>query len=573
MSYKTWKTDVLVIGGGGAAARAAIEAADEKASVAMVLKGLFPKSGATAYKVSEMAGFNAGDGAADAADSPQEHYNDIMEAAEGMAIGKLARIVAFNAPDTLKKLDSWGVPYERDGDNYLAFKSCFSNKARTHVIKGHGEPIMEAMQKQIARRNIQVIENSMAAELLIQDGVCCGAVLVNEAGEICFAYAKSVIMATGGAGQVFARNLNPQDITGDGYALGYRAGAELINMEFMQSGIGVSYPFDCLLNAYIWSGFPLVTNKDGENFLEKGVPDPLTVKEVMQDHGNHFPFSCSDNSFYIETLVQKELLEGRGTPEGGVYMNLNHMTDEYVAGLEENTGLKKMWHIARDFYKEQGVDVLKDALQITCFAHAINGGLLIDEEARTSIEGLYACGETAGGPHGANRLGGNMLLTCQIYGAIAGKSAAKRAGEIAGYRELSADEVKACAAKVENLLYKKLDCEELKKALQQSAQYRLLVRRTESGLKELCETLDQLERTIESAVRGEAPNRKNLEIANLCMAARLMSVAALERRESRGAHFREDYPQRNDEVYAKPYLLKQGTKGEMQLFPAEQEEL
>lgn len=166
-----------------------------------------------------------------------------------------------------------------------------------------------------------------------------------------------------------------------------------------------------------------------------------------------------------------------------------------------------------------------------------------------------------------------MLLTCQIYGAIAGKSAAKRAGEIAGYRELSADEVKACAAKVENLLYKKLDCEELKKALQQSAQYRLLVRRTESGLKELCETLDQLERTIESAVRGEAPNRKNLEIANLCMAARLMSVAALERRESRGAHFREDYPQRNDEVYAKPYLLKQGTKGEMQLFPAEQEEL
>ena len=334
---KVIKTDVLVIGGGGAAARAALEAANEGVNVIMVMKGEFTHSGATAFEASEMAGFNAGDGAADKNDSPEEHYNDIMDAADGMSIPELSRIVAYEAVDTLKTLDSWGVNYEKDNGKYLAFKSCFSKRPRTHVIKGHGKPILLALNKKIKEmNNITMLENAFVAELVIEDGVCRGAIILDQSGNMSIIEAKSTIMATGGAGQVFEKSLNPK-ITGDGYVLGFRAGAKLINMEFMQAGIGISYPIVSLLNSYIWSGLPKLTNRFNEDFMKAELPSHLTTEMVMNDHANHFPFSCYDNSFYIETLVQKQILEGKGTDEEGIYMDLTHMTDEYVNSVEENT--------------------------------------------------------------------------------------------------------------------------------------------------------------------------------------------------------------------------------------------
>jgi L-aspartate oxidase len=213
-----------------------------------------------------------------------------------------------------------------------------------------------------------------------------------------------VILTTGGAGQVFERNLNPSDVTGDGYALGFEAGAKLINMEFMQAGIGISHPATCLLNAYIWSGMPRVTDRDGREFLKEKMPTGVTLEQVMTDHSNHFPFSTSDRSYLLESLIQEHLLEGKGTNEGGVYMDLTNYSDEYVSQLPEDSGIRKMWPIARDYYLSRGVDVLREPVQIACFAHAINGGLLIDGNSMTTLPGLFAAGETAGGGTGP-RLG------------------------------------------------------------------------------------------------------------------------------------------------------------------------
>lgn len=565
---KRMQTDVLVIGGGGAAARAALEAAGEGAKVTMVLKGAFTKSGATAYKVSEMAGFNAGDGAVDPDDSPAEHYNDIMDAANGMSLPRLSKIVANEAIDTLKTLESWGVPFEHDGGSYLEFKSCFSKRPRTHVIKGHGEPIMEALDRRLQDcPNVRIVENAMAAELLMKDGCCVGAILARADGEISVISAAAVIMATGGAGQVFEKNLNPVDITGDGYALGFRAGAALMNMEFMQAGIGISHPITSLLNAYIWSGMPVLRNRKGEDFITSALPEGISLKQVMTEHANHFPFSCSDNSYLLETLIQKELLEGNGTAENGIYMDLTHMTDDYIASVEEVSGLKKMWPIARAYYESQNVHVLKEPVQIACFAHAINGGLMIDEQAQTTLEGLYAAGETAGGPHGADRLGGNMLLTCQIYGKIAGRQAARRAKtmhpEFIGDSELSAQ-----AANIKDLLYRDIDCAHIKKALQADAQKHLLIRRTEEGLTSLLSHIDGWMAEMQASPRRDILNLENLELKNLLTSARLMAKAAQMRRESRGAHYRADYPAINDAEFCKPIVMRKEADGiAMHFYP------
>ncbi len=553
---KVIKTDVLVIGGGGAAARAALEAANEGVNVIMVMKGEFTHSGATAFEASEMAGFNAGDGAADKNDSPEEHYNDIMDAADGMSIPELSRIVAYEAVDTLKTLDSWGVNYEKDNGKYLAFKSCFSKRPRTHVIKGHGKPILLALNKKIKEmNNITMLENAFVAELVIEDGVCRGAIILDQSGNMSIIEAKSTIMATGGAGQVFEKSLNPKDITGDGYALGFRAGAKLINMEFMQAGIGISYPIVSLLNSYIWSGLPKLTNRFNEDFMKAELPSHLTTEMVMNDHANHFPFSCYDNSFYIETLVQKQILEGKGTDEEGIYMDLTHMTDEYVNSVEENTGLNKMWPIAREYYESLNVRVMEEPVQIACFAHAINGGLLINENSSTSIEGLYAAGETAGGPHGADRLGGNMILTCQIYGKIAGVAAAKRVKNLSEQTDINSVDKTVTINSINEILYKDIDYTEIQKKLKENAQKYLLIRRTEEGLSSLISLINQLKNEIIAAQKSDSPKIANLETMNMLTAAELMAFAAIQRKESRGAHYRADYPEKDDANFKAPLVI------------------
>jgi len=552
---KVITTDVLIIGGGGTAARAALEAAKEGVQVTMVMKGTFLHTGATAYKASEMAGFNAGDGAADPNDSPEEHYKDIMAAADGMSIPSLSRIVAYEAVNTLNTLDAWGVTFEKDGNSYLAIKSCFSKRPRTHIIKGHGEPILYALDKQLKKRNVGIIENVIITGLLVQDNICSGALMLDETGMTVVIEAKSVIIATGGAGQIFEKNLNPKDVTGDGYAMGFRAGAELINMEFMQAGIGISHPITSLLNAYIWSGLPKITNKNHEDFLSRELPSGITIEKVMNEHSNHFPFSCSDNSYLLEVLIQKQILKGNGTPEGGIYMDLTHMTDEYVNSIKEDSGLRKMWHIAREYYESHNVHIMSEPVQIACFAHAINGGLLINEKAQTTIEGLFAAGETAGGPHGADRLGGNMLLTCQIYGAIAGKEASKRAKNLSKQNTIASGKISEKIDAVNDVLYRKLDNDMIQKQLKVAAQNYLLVCRTEKGLKSLIDLIDELRNEIVSAPRADMPDIKNLETDNLLTAAELMANSAILRRESRGAHYRVDCPEKNDADFGRPIVI------------------
>nr|WP_286170416.1 FAD-binding protein [Halocella sp. SP3-1] len=543
----------MVVGGGGAACRAALEAAENGAQVLMILKGKIGKSGATSYKVAEMAGFNVADGQVDPNDSPEEHYKDIINAGYGMADPTLARIVAEEAPQTLRTLSSWGVPFEMEDGHFYEFLSCFSTRPRTHVIKGHGEPIMDVLIKRIRKIDqIFIYEDSVVTNLFIQDGECVGVGLIDNKGKYKTVSAGAVILATGGAGQLFARNLNPADICGDGYTLGFEAGAELVNLEFMQVGLGIVFPIINILNAWIWSAHPTLTNKYGKSFLCNYLPNGVSSEEVMNTHSHHFPFSSADLSRYLELAIQGELVKDCGTDKGGVYLDLTKITDKYLENLSPNDDFRKMWPITRNYLLEKGVDVEKSQVQIACFAHAINGGLKINSQAQTTIPGLYAAGEVAGGPHGADRLGGNMMVTCQIFGARAGRFAAEEALK-KGRIELSTGSVKNEYDRIQNLIGREIEVENLKKRLQDNAQSKLLVRRDVTSLESFLDTINQLRFEIKQSSSAKL-NRKVWGLHSLLTIGELMANAALFRQESRGSHFRTDYSKSNDK-FIKPFTI------------------
>ena len=545
-------TDVLVIGGGMAGCRAAIAAADYGGSVVLATKMPLNNGGASTFPVAEMAGYNAGD--PDIPGDVEKHYEDIVNAGQGMANPLLARILAENAPGTIAELEKWGVVFEKEGDGYYIFKSCFATSPRTHVIRGHGEPIVKAMSGQIQlRSNINVADDLTVLELDVRDGRCCGAWAIKTDGTFVHISAGAVVIASGGATQVFTRNLNPKDVSGDGYALAYDAGAELINMEFMQSGIGFSHPIVNMFNGYIWAAHPKLHNNLNEQFLRKYLPKGMTQEHVMDEHRRHFPFSSSDDSKYLEVGIQKEIRAGGGSPNRGIYADLRHLTDDYIRSINDDCGLHHMWYIARDYMREKGVDLNSQIVEIAVFAHAINGGVNIDESASSTLPGLYAAGEAAGGPHGADRLGGNMMVTCQVFGKIAGENAAKWAAQnkAATYSNMQPSE------KIMQVLHKRLDNEILIKELQEINQNNLLVCRSEESLSRVLQFTENAAHELETAKTQDGIDTDNFRLYAMLLSSRLMAKAALQRKESRGSHFREDYPQK-DSLESKPVVQKRG---------------
>ena len=545
-------TDVLVIGGGMAGCRAAIAAADYGGSVVLATKMPLNNGGASTFPVAEMAGYNAGD--PDIPGDVEKHYEDIVNAGQGMANPLLARILAENAPGTIAELEKWGVVFEKEGDGYYIFKSCFATSPRTHVIRGHGEPIVKAMSGQIQlRSNINVADDLTVLELDVRDGRCCGAWAIKTDRTFVHISAGAVVIASGGATQVFTRNLNPKDVSGDGYALAYDAGAELINMEFMQSGIGFSHPIVNMFNGYIWAAHPKLHNNVNEQFLGKYLPKGMTQEHVMDEHRRHFPFSSSDDSKYLEVGIQKEIRAGGGSPNRGIYADLRHLTDDYIRSINDDCGLHHMWYIARDYMREKGVDLNSQIVEIAVFAHAINGGVNIDESASSTLPGLYAAGEAAGGPHGADRLGGNMMVTCQVFGKIAGENAAKWAtqNKAATYSNMQPSE------KIMQILHKRLDNEILIKELQEINQNNLLVCRSEESLSRVLQFTENAAHELETAKTQDGIDTDNFRLYAMLLSSRLMAKAALQRKESRGSHFREDYPQK-DSLESKPAVQKRG---------------
>jgi len=551
--YQTLDVDVLVIGGGGAGLRAAYEAAAAGAKTVLAMKGRVTKSGATAFGVAELAGFAVPDGAGDPLDSPDVHFNDIMVAGQGCNDARLVRILVDEAELACQDIQRWGVEFIPDpatGKPLVAMGD-FASRPRNRKIYHHGKPITVALGKQIEKAGVHLLENTVALGLAQDEHGVHGALFLSEDGKQILVRAGATILATGGAGQMFKLSLMPPDITGDGYALGYRAGAPLVNMEFIQAGFGTIKPSLNIIMAWFWALEPQFLDVNGQDLLAGVLPTGLDATTVMKAKVKHYPFSASDDSRWLEIAAKRAMDEGRLTDLGGFRLDLRHVDE---AKLSPGSDLAVMWEVSKAWMEKKRLDFENAPLEMGLFGHAINGGLVINEHCESTVPGLYAVGETAGGPYGADRLGGNMLLNCQVFGRRAGLRAAQvgRARAVRAHQAVPPDMSHVFTSRGAR------DPKEAVLAVKDIMTRDVLIIRNEAGLSRAREALEQLHADIMCGAFQTAQVKQQItlnEALNLLDTGRMIVEAALLRRETRGSHYREDYPH-SAEGLSQPVFIK-----------------
>jgi fumarate reductase (CoM/CoB) subunit A len=569
-SLEELEVDVIVVGGGGAGLRAAYDAAAAGAKVVLILKGRVTASGATAFGVAELAGFAVPDGAGDPLDSPQVHYDDIMRAGQGCNDARLVRILVDEAISAADDLERWGVEFILDPNTSkpLVAMGDFASRPRNRKIYHHGKPITVALKAEIEKLGVTVIHHAAVMDLLRDDGGVNGVLAVTAEGKSITVRAGATVLATGGAGQMFNLSLMPPDITGDGYALGYRAGATMVNMEYMQAGFGTIEPALNMISAWLWAFCPKFADAQGRVLLDGLLPQGVTPEQVMKAKVKHYPFSSSDDSRWLEIAAKNAMRDGRMTRPGGFLMDLRDV-DEAV--LPKGSDLAVMWPISKQWLLKRHIDIAAEPLQIGLFGHSINGGLVISEHCESTVPGLFAVGETAGGPYGADRLGGNMLLNCQVFG----KRAGRRAAEVG--RQRRAHAAKHLSVPSLAHLERSTGATPVKDATRQIKQIMTdgtLVVRNERGLEHAAHQLDALREEIETGRFGVASLGDMIELneaSNMIETGTMMVAAAKIRKETRGSHYREDFPS-TDPAMARPFMIRCGSNGP-QVMPGTYEEV
>lgn len=519
------RTDVLVVGSGAAGARAAYEAKRHfpGVKVTLVSAGRFGASGSTALVASESLGINAPLDLAHDGDSPDVYLQDMLDTGLGLADPTLCEVVAREAGDRIRELMELGVKF--DGHPVPVPKKLSGcTKARSLTAGGAtGRAMLSALKTAGVRLGVEVREGLRAIDLVRRGGGVCGAYfLPTRAGGPAAILAKATVLATGGAGRLFAVNVNPPGLEGDGWAMALRAGAKLTNLEFFQVGPGVVWPrIKFIIHSFIWRLGPKLKNVAGEEFLPRYCPPGVDPQEVVALKSMSYPFSVRTNAMYLDIAIFKEIVEGRGTRHRGVYLDFTHIPAERI----ERTAPITWATLFR-----AGADLAREPIEIAPVVQNFNGGVAIDAEAFTGVEGLWAAGEVSGGVHGADRPGGNNLTDTQVFGYRAGVAAARwaasrpaidvRPDDLEIPSHLSARERRAVARLVD-LYYR-----------------HLTIVRNEVGLRRV---LDEIAR-----VRKEfRESGMSLFLHNRLLVGEAIALSALVRRESRGTHYREDYPSRD----------------------------
>lgn len=539
------EAEVLIIGGGVAGMMAALACLRAGVKPVLVTKGTYASGSSSMAR----GGHSIAIGHADASDNPELFLEDTIRGSYGLSNPRLAEIMCSESIDRTLELEAWGLGLAKLEDGRFDQKmGAFPHRHARLVHCGRlmGKPLMQALARRTRALGVQPLEHVMLVDLLKEGDAVVGAWGFRyRDGTPVVIHAKSVVMTTGGAPQLHALNDSPPTITGDGYAMGWRAGAHLIDMEFIDYQLITAAPPKL-------AGYP----PHSSGFLNEGGHLLNARHERFMARYDSARMERSTRSG-INRAVAMEIFEGRGTANHAVFIDIRHVFEEANHGASAD--------VIKTF-RNGGIDLSRDLLEVTSCPHTYLGGLRIDEWGRTNVTGLYAGGEAAGGIHGANRLGGAALIDSYVFGYRAGMAAGCEAKLQPGAPR-KAGEWRTQVARLDAWISRAgaLASRDWRSEVQQLVVGSLGQVRRADRIEAALRQLDALEHQFcEVAVTGKSPRecfddlRLSLETLNLVQVARLLGTAALQRKESRGGHFRLDFPDSSDAYCANIVLCRNG---------------
>jgi succinate dehydrogenase / fumarate reductase, flavoprotein subunit len=571
MTLERHKYDVLIIGAGGAGLRAAVEARELGLRVAIICKSLFGK----AHTVMAEGGAAASMGNVNDNDNWQVHFRDTMRGGKFLNHYRMAEIHAKEAPDRIWELELWGALFDRTKEGKISQRNFGGHEypRLAHVGDRTGLELIRTMQQRIvalqqkdakdygdAQINMKVFAEVTITDILKENGKVAGAYgYRRENGEEVLFEAPAVVIATGGVGKTFKITSNSWEGTGDGHALALKAGANLVDMEFLQfHPTGMVWPPSVrgiLVTESVRGEGGVLTNSNGERFMFKYIPDVFKDKYADNEEEADRWYLDQDNNRRppellprdeVARAINTEVKSGRGSEHGGVYLDVSKRIPADVIKKR----LPSMWH---QFYELAGVDITKEAMEVGPTCHYVMGGVEVDADstAAVGVPGLFAAGEVAGGMHGSNRLGGNSLSDLLVFGRRAGIGAAEYVKKN-GANQVSENTIHAAARKIEAPFAREggENSYSLHAELQEITQNLVGIIRTGAELEDAIKKIaDIRKRSANVAVAGGRKFNPGFHLAfdldNMLLVAESTAKSALARQESRGGHTRDDYPTMN----------------------------
>jgi len=538
--------DIVVVGSGVAGLRAAIEAALKGLDVVVLVK---TRATCSASIMAE-GGVNAAIASVDKDDDWEKHFLDTLEAGAYLNDQDLVEVLCREIVDRIYELEEWGAVFSRTSEGLIAQRA-FGRQSRKRTCFASdrtGHEIVMTLLSVARSLGIEIIEGRFVSDVILDESGsrAVGVLAWNIADWSPEIYtSKSVILASGGGTQIYEITTTPLEATGDGYVMALRAGAHLKDMEMVQfHPTGIVYPESVrglLITEAVRGEGGVLKNVLGERFMVRYAPKEMELagRDV------------------VARAIWREISEGRATPHGGVYLDITHVPCDRI---------KERLEATYRFLKRLGIDMCRELIEVAPTAHYMMGGIAIDINGSTDVKGLYACGEVAGGVHGANRIGGNSLAEGLVFGRRAGAAAALLASS-GGKRSLNKNSLVDSVKRVEEILSRDIDKgswlpytvvrRRLKKAMWSRCG---IVRRGET-IRLLLSELEELEREARRIGVSQGKSfsyeaLRALETLNMLTVAKIVALSALAREESRGSHYREDHPRRDDSKWLKHVAVR-----------------
>ena len=561
--YETFEHDVLVIGAGGAGLRAAIEASAAGVRVGLVCKSLLGK----AHTVMAEGGIAAALANVDERDNWKVHFADTMRGGQYVNQWRMAELHAKEAPDRVRELEAWGAVFDRTKDGRILQRHFGGHKypRLAHVGDRTGLEMIRTLQDHGVHQGIDVhMEHTILSLLKHGDRVVGAFGYERERGRFKIFRAKTIVLATGGIGRAYKITSNSWEYTGDGHALAYDAGAELIDMEFIQfHPTGMVWPpsvMGILVTEGVRGEGGILTNNLGRRFMFDEIPENYRHQTAdNEEEGWRYCQGHKDarrppellTRDHVSRCIVREIKEGRGSPHGGVFLDISWIKQKIPNAAERiKRKLPSMYH---QFKQLADIDITEQPMEVGPTTHYIMGGVRVDPDTQmTRLPGLFAAGECAAGINGANRLGGNSLSDLLVFGKRAGEFAAKFAKENQ-HGSIAREKIDAVAREA-LAPFERSDPENpyaIQKDLQETMQDLVGIVRNETEMREALERIRKFRsRAAKAAVTGNREYNPGwhtaIDLKNLLTVSEAIPRAALERKESRGAQFRDDYPNKDD---------------------------